>query len=137
MLNASMMPLLSVSKLTGEGNITNSFIPFIHWELFFDTLVCIVATPEPGLTRLADSDRNTGDARPKPLIKSIYQIHFINISIFILKSLRKKFQFGASPKHLQIQCNFFTKYAFIQNVAFYAVYNIISKIIFIYRYKII
>ena len=28
-----------------------------------------------------------GDARPKPLIKSIYQIHFINISIFILKSL--------------------------------------------------
>ena len=30
-----------------------------------------------------------GDARPKPLIKSIYQIHLINISIFILKSLRK------------------------------------------------
>ena len=38
-----------------------------------------------------------GDARPKPLIKSIYQIHFINISVFVLKSLRKRFQFGASP----------------------------------------
>ena len=37
-----------------------------------------------------------GDARPKPLIKSIYQINFINISVFILKSLRKRFQFGVS-----------------------------------------
>ena len=57
----------------------------------------LVTTPELGPTRLADPDRNSGDARPKPLIKSIYQIHFINISIFILKSLRKEFQFRASP----------------------------------------
>ena len=37
----------------------------------------------PDQTRLADPNRNPGDARPKPLTKSVYQIHFI------LKSLRK------------------------------------------------
>ena len=36
-----------------------------------------VVTPEPGPTRLADPNRNPGDARPKPLTKSVYQIHFI------------------------------------------------------------
>ena len=56
-----------------------------------------VATPKPGPTRLADLNRNPEDARPKPLIKSIYQIHFINISVFVLKFLRKRFQFGVSP----------------------------------------
>ena len=50
-----------------------------------------VATPEPGPTRLTGQNRNPGDARPKPLTKSVYQIHFI------LKSLRKRFQFRASP----------------------------------------
>ena len=50
-----------------------------------------VATREPGPTQLTDPNRNPGDARPKPLTKSVYQIHFI------LKSLRKRFQFRASP----------------------------------------
>ena len=45
-------------------------------------MVC-VATPEPGLTRLAGPNRNPGYARLKPLTKSVYQIHFI------LKCLRK------------------------------------------------
>ena len=47
-----------------------------------------VATPEPNPTRL--SEPKSGDARPKPLTKSVYQIHFI------LKSLQKRFQFRAS-----------------------------------------
>ena len=55
-----------------------------------------VATPDPDPTRLVDPNRNPGDARPKPFIKSIYQIHFINISVFVLKSLRKRFQFRVS-----------------------------------------
>ena len=42
-------------------------------------------------TRLADPNRNPEDARSKPLTKSVYQIHFI------LKYLRKRFQFRASP----------------------------------------
>ena len=42
-----------------------------------------VATPEPDPTQLEDPNRNHGDAWPKPLTKSVYQIHFI------LKSFRK------------------------------------------------
>ena len=36
------------------------------------------------------------EIRGRP-IEAIYQIHFINISIFVLKSLLKRFQFGESP----------------------------------------
>ena len=53
--------------------------------------------PESDPTRLVDPNQNPGDARPKPSIKFIYQIHFININVFVLKSLRKIFQFWASP----------------------------------------
>ena len=35
-----------------------------------------VATPEPGPTRLANPNRKPEDARPKPLIKSIFAITF-------------------------------------------------------------
>ena len=41
-----------------------------------------VATPEPGLTQLADPDRNLGDARPKPSIKSIYSYKRFRSQIF-------------------------------------------------------
>ena len=54
-------------------------------------LTLSVATPKPGPTQLANQNRNPGDAWPKPLTKFVYQIHFI------LKSLRKRFQFRASP----------------------------------------
>ena len=47
---------------------------------------------EPGPTRLANSNRIPGDALSKPFIK---YISFINV--FVLKSLRKQFHFGASP----------------------------------------
>ena len=46
-----------------------------------------VATPEP----FGGSEPKPEDARPKPLTKFVYQIHFI------LKSLWKRFQFGTSP----------------------------------------
>ena len=41
-----------------------------------------------------------GGSEPKPRgspAKAFYQIRFINISISVLKSLRKRFQFRASP----------------------------------------
>ena len=51
------------------------------------------AWPDP----VGGSKPKPGDARLKPLIKFIYQIHFINRNLSILKSLRKRFQVGASP----------------------------------------
>ena len=46
--------------------------------------------PRPYPTRLEDPDWGRS-------VESINQIHLINASIFILKSLRKRFQFGANP----------------------------------------
>ena len=97
---------------------------------------CIVAIPELCPIRLADLDRNLGDTRPKPLIKSIYQIHFISASIFILNPLRKRFQFWGKPINIYKFYAIHLKILHLQNkMEFYVVYNIISKIIFRYRYK--
>ena len=59
-----------------------------------------VATPEPGPTRLADLNRN-----PETL-----GYHYITLS----KTSGSDFNLGQAHKHLQIQCNSFTKYAFNQ-----------------------
>ena len=74
-----------VGKLFQKGAIRE--VEYPEWL----ANVVHVATPEPILTWLAGPNQNPGDARPKPLTKSVYQIHFI------LKSLRNRFQFRASP----------------------------------------
>ena len=49
-------------------------------------------TPWPGPTQLADLNRNLGDARSKPSIKSIYS--YIRFRSQIFAEAISKFQFG-------------------------------------------
>ena len=78
-------PLFGPTRLAGPNQIRDALIP----------LKC--SNPQAWPDLVGRSEPKPKDSRPKPLIKSIYQIHFINISVLILKSLRERFQFGASP----------------------------------------
>ena len=51
---------------------SSSLIHFIFLFYFFHYLLFSVATPKPGPTQLAGPNRYPGDARPKPLTKSVY-----------------------------------------------------------------
>ena len=60
--------------------------------------------------------------------EAINQIHFINASVFILKPLQKRFQFGQAYKHLQIQNAVYNIICTFQcgkpiNIAFIQKYN--------------
>ena len=54
--------------------------------------------PLSGPTRLAVPNRIRDALIPLyHFIKIIYQKHFINVNVFVIKSLWKRFQFGANP----------------------------------------
>ena len=65
----------------------------------------LVATLEPGLTRLADLNRIPGDARPKPLIKSISLMQEFSFS----NLCESDFNLGRAHKHLHL-----TKYIYYE-----------------------
>ena len=63
-----------------QGFAYEEYQPLFSVSVFFEQTV--VAIPEPSPTWLADLDRNPGEARPKPLIKSIYSYKRFRSQIF-------------------------------------------------------
>ena len=86
----TVAPLFGPARLTGPNRIQDALIP----------LKC--SNPRASPNPVGESEPKPEDARSKPLIKSIYQIHFINISVFVLKSLRERFQVGQVYKHYKL-----------------------------------
>ena len=114
-----------------HGDWSSALYCFLHVADFL--LDVLVATPEPGSTRLASPNRNPGDARlilfiyillrflfqkcsdlnpwpdsnGRPNRSPVYSDVFIYLikTFYYFISLRKRFQFWEAHNHSQIQCN--------------------------------